>query len=403
MGISLVLRKCNDGHNVRPVLFQIAQVIFISLGAVMGRTRSAFTLVELLVVIAIIGILVGLLLPAVQAAREAARRMQCSNNLKQIALATLNYESAYKRFPARQSGSGGIATGAQRLRVSIFTALCPFYEQQPLYNTIVSKQTSVPWANHAWWNTQLPNLLCPSDAYNTGSDARPSTARNGRCSYAVNGGDNYLNSVVNASERSNVALSWQTRPLFNRGVFGRHDYPRLANITDGTSNTLLAAERSIPVNRRDRGMVIVDAAGSNLSSYVPLSCRAYWQGSQYVPSASPFTQDTSPGYRWGDGAAFFAAFTTILPPNTAVCLLGDPNWQSGGGHYAPGIWTPTSQHTGGVMTALCDGSVRFISDSIDAGNQSIVAPSTSAGGLSPYGVWGALGTKAGGETTQIPD
>ena len=369
----------------------------------MNRKRVGFTLVELLVVIAIIGILVGLLLPAVQAAREAARRMQCSNNLKQISLATLNYESTYKRLPSRQAGSGTIMEAAHRLRVSVFTSLCPFYEQQALYNTILSNPNSVPWDNRAWWNTQLPGLLCPSDAYNSTTDARGSSAPNGRCSYAVNGGDNYLSSVVGPTERTNRSLAWQTQPMRNRGVFGRHDYPKIGDISDGTSNTLLAAERSIPVSRTDRGMVIVDAAGSNLNSYVPLSCRAYWLGTQYASSASPFTQDTSPGYRWGDGAAFFAAFTTILPPNTAVCLLGDPNWQSGGGHYAPGIWTPTSHHTGGVSVSLCDGSVRFISDSIDTGNQSVVAPSMTAGGLSPYGVWGALGTKASGEVSQIPE
>jgi prepilin-type processing-associated H-X9-DG protein len=110
-----------------------------------------------------------------------------------------------------------------------------------------------------------------------------------------------------------------------------------------------------------------------------------------------FTQDTSPGYRWGDGAAFFQGVTTILPPNSAICLIGDPNWQSGGGHYAPGIWTPTSEHTGGVNALLADGSVRFISDNIDSGNKAAVAPSTIASVPSPYGVWGALGTKAGGE------
>ena len=369
----------------------------------MVHKKFGFTLVELLVVIAIIGILVGLLLPAVQAAREAARRMQCSNNMKQISLAALNYESTYKRFPSRQSGSGSIATGAHRLRVSIFVSLCPFYEQLALYNTIHSNPNSVPWANNVWWNTQLPGLICPSDAYNTGNDARGSGAPNGRCSYAVNGGDNYLSSVINASERTNLTLSWQTQAMRNRGVFGRHDYPKIGEVTDGTSNTLMGAERSIPVSRVDKGMVIVDAAGSNLATYVPLSCRAYWLGTQYASSSSPFTQDTSPGYRWGDGAAFFAAFTTILPPNTAVCLLGDPNWQSGGGHYAPGIWTPTSQHTGGVTAGFCDGSVRFISDSIDAGNQSAVAPSPAAGGMSPYGVWGALGTKAAGEVGLVPD
>jgi len=329
--------------------------------------------------------------------------MQCSNNLKQLGLATHNYESAFKRFPSRQSGSGTIASGGHRLRISIFATLTPFYEQGALNDRILSNANTVPWANVAHFNVQLPTLICPSDAMPIGTDARGSGAPNGRCSYACNGGDNYLSSVVSASERTNQALSNQTRSMTNRGVFGRHDYPKIGSITDGTSNTLMFAERSVPSGLRDIGMVVVDAAGSNLASYVPLSCRAYWGGSQYVASASPFNQDTSPGCRWADGAAFFAAFTTILPPNTASCLLGDPNWQSGGGHYAPGIWTPTSQHTGGVNTAFCDGSVRFITANIDSGNLSMVAPATTGGGLSPYGVWGALGTKGGSEVANLQD
>ncbi|GIX04410.1 MAG: hypothetical protein KatS3mg114_0279 [Planctomycetaceae bacterium] len=111
-----------------------------------------------------------------------------------------------------------------------------------------------------------------------------------------------------------------------------------------------------------------------------------------------FTQDTSPGYRWGDGAAFFHAVTTILPPNSAVCLIGDPNWASGGGHYAPGIWTATSEHTGGVHVLMTDGAVKFVSDNIDAGNRGVVAPAGNSSGPSPYGVWGAIGTRQGGET-----
>lgn len=363
--------------------------------------RRGFTLVELLVVIAIIGILVGLLLPAVQAAREAARRMQCSNNLKQLGLAVHNYESTFQRFPSRQAGSGSIQSAQQRLRLSIFATLLPFYEQDPLWQQIQTAQNA-PWANSAWYNVQLNTLLCPSDAFPQGTDARGSNAPNGRCSYACNGGDNYLSSVVSASERTDANLSWQMRTMTCRGVFGRHDYPTMGTLTDGTSNTLMFAERSIPINRLDRGMAIVDASGSDLTTYIPLSCRAFWGGTQYVAAAQPFTQDTSPGCRWADGAAFFAAFTTILPPNTAVCLLGDPNWQSGGGHYAPGIWTPTSQHPSGINTVLCDGSVRFLTETIDAGNQSAVAPAPTAGGFSPFGVWGALGTKSGGEVTQLP-
>ena len=367
--------------------------------------RLGFTLVELLVVIAIIGILVGLLLPAVQAAREAARRMQCSNNVKQISLAVLNYESANKRFPARQSGTGTLNVGGQRMRLSIFVSILPYIEQSALYERILSRPAAFPWENHVDWNSTLPGYICPSDSYGATTDARGSAAPNGKCSYSVNGGDNYLSSVTTPSERTdaNEALLATKRSMPNRGVFGRNDYQSIGAITDGASNTLMVAERNIPNALRGKGMVMVDAGASNLSSYVPLSCRAYWLGTEYSPAAAAFTQDTSPGHRWGEGLAFFTAFTTVLPPNTALCLLGNPAWESGGGHLGPGIWTPTSEHTGGVTASLCDGSVRFISSSIDAGNSSTVAPASTASGMSPYGVWGALGTKGGGEVSMLQD
>jgi prepilin-type N-terminal cleavage/methylation domain-containing protein len=370
------------------------------------KKNLGFTLVELLVVIAIIGILVGLLLPAVQAAREAARRMQCSNNVKQLGLACHNYESTYKRFPARQAGTGYIHTGGHRLRLGVTGVLTPFFEQNALWNQISTRHTA-PWANNATtdpqWLARIPTLICPSDALNETTDARGSNAPNGRLSYAFNVGDSYVNSVVNATERTDANLSFQARPMSNRGIFGRYDFPKMGAISDGTSNTALIAERSIPTGLRDKGMVMVDASGSNLATYAPLSCRTFWAGSQYAAAASPFNQDTSPGYRWADGCAFFNGFTTILPPNTAICLLGDPNWASGGGHYAPGIWTPTSQHTGGVTLGLADGSVRFISDNIDSGNLTVPAPAANGGGLSPFGVWGALGTKSGGEVVSLQD
>lgn len=368
------------------------------------RKEGGFTLVELLVVIAIIGILVGLLLPAVQAAREAARRMQCSNNLKQLTLACLNYESAYQRFPSRQGGTGTIRTAGQRLRLSGFATLMPFYEQNALWNQITTVNAA-PWGGAAPYQAVLPTLNCPSDAQNEGSDARGSTNVRGRYSYAFCSGDNYDRSVVQASERTDANLSWQQRPLANRGIFGRHTYTRIGALTDGTSNTLAISERSAPTALTSKGSVAVDASTGNddasLAAYAPLNCRPLWAGSFYVPGTAMFNQDTSPGYRAYDGACFFHGFTTILPPNSALCLIGDPAWQSGGGHYAPGIWTATSEHVGGVNASRADGSVGFISENVDTGNLAIPAPLATTGGLSPYGVWGALGTKNGGEVNQL--
>lgn len=354
--------------------------------------RRGFTLIELLVVIAIIAVLIALLLPAVQQAREAARRTQCKNNLKQMGLALHNYHDTYNRFPARQGGSGTINSGAHRARISAFVSLAPFYEQKNLYELIQSRPNVHMWTNEPQWTTVQPLLNCPSD-----DGTRPPHGGGpwGTTSYGFCSGDSYVASVVNAAERSTRV---EPVPLRNRGMFGRYDYTKMGDITDGTSNTLAMAERSRPSSSRSRGMVVVDAS-ADPASFSPISCAAYWMGSFYAPTAPMFTQDTSPGYRWGDGVAFFAAVTTILPPNSAVCLIGDPNWASGGGHYGPGIWTSTSDHVGGVNALMADGSVRFISENINAGDISVTAPAPTAGGPSPYGVWGALGTKSGGEVT----
>lgn len=359
--------------------------------------RRAFTLVELLVVIAIIGILVALLLPAVQAAREAARRMQCSNNLKNLTLAAHNYHDVYSALPARQAGSGTIRSGQLRLRMSGFVALTPYCEQTPLYDEIMIHQNA-PWANNWWWNTRLPYLECPSNA----GALRPPAGGGprGLTSYAFCGGDSYIRSVINSSERNDQNVSNRREPLPNRGIFGRNVWVRLTGITDGTSNTIALAERSRPANRLDLGMPAVDASGE-IATFVPLSCRAYWAGTQYYVGTTMFTQDTSPGYRWGDGCAFFHGMNTILPPNTAVCLIGDPAWQNGGGHYGPGIWTATSRHPSCVLVSMADGSVHTVEETIDTGDLSIVAPASDAGGPSPFGVWGALGTRMGSERIQL--
>ena len=366
------------------------------------RSRTGFTLVELLVVIAIIGILVGLLLPAVQAAREAARRMQCSNNLKQTALALHNYESAFKRFPAHCMGSGNMNTaGGQRGVYAGWYAMLPYLEQNALYQQLETAQI-VPWADTpfnattALIATRLPFLQCPSDA----GEQDPSRAirTNTLSSYAFCTGDNYASTQVAPGERNNVAQAVQKLPINNRGIFGRYNYPSIASIVDGTSNTLALGERQRPVSLVNRGMVT--AIAGSITSLQPIVCKATLLGQNYIdPTAIP-TGDNAPGYRGFGGNCYFAAFTTILPPNSASCLIAEGSISY---HHTNGIWSAGSEHTGGAQFALADGSVRFISDSIDTGNLAVVAPAATGGTVSPYGVWGALGTKAGGESVSAPE
>ncbi|MCI0359878.1 MAG: DUF1559 domain-containing protein [Planctomycetaceae bacterium] len=358
------------------------------------RQARGFTLVELLVVIAIIGVLVALLLPAVQAAREAARRSSCNNNLKQSVLGLHNYESTYKCFPSRQSGSGNIFSTGHRLALAGWVPLLPFCEQQPLYDTIQANPME-PWGSHAWCSTMISYLQCPSDEGRLEPNNR---SLRGLVSYAFCTGDDYAASQHVPQERAQQSLAIQNAPIpiRHRGVFGRHNYPTLAEILDGTSNTIALGERSRPGRTRDRGASAIDTS-ANPASYVPLSCRALFNGREYIPTATMFTGDTQPGYRWAGGNAFFAGLTTILPPNSATCVFGLAQGAGVSQHWDHGVWSATSEHPGGVNVAMCDGSVRFVSNTINAGNQSAVAPAGNATGPSPYGVWGAMGTKASGE------
>src|SRR4029079_17341948 len=196
--------------------------------------------------------------------------------------------------------------------------------------------------------------------------------------------------------RQNCAEGSQMLPIKTRGIFGRHSYVRLAEISDGTSNTIALGERQRPNKIFDKGAVAVDAT-ANPVNYVPLSCRALFGGQQYNPTTTMFTSDAARGYRWAARNAYFAAMSTILPPNSSICVFG--NSGSISAHLFPGIWTPTSEHPGGVQVAMGDGSVRFITNNIDCGNLAAIAPTADSGYGSPYGVWGALGSKNSGDVT----
>lgn len=298
----------------------------------MKRSQHAFTLVELLVVIAIIGILLALLLPAVQAAREAARRSECSNNMKQIALGMHNYHDTYKSFPFGSS-SGNISYLARML---------PYIEQNALYDQINFSVSFNNVLNLPALNTPVTAFLCPSD-----SDKLPSNlgARN---NYYGNSGFNILHGAppTNPSD-----------PNFNippcNGVFVPNLVIKFADIRDGTSNTACISEK-------------IKGDGSNGIS-TP-------ESDTFRPGTYPATPDeaydqcravnvldlTKQGYS-NVGAPWLQAYhsTTryyhVTPPNGRSCM------------YPPGriATTAGSYHPGGVNVALCDGSVRLVAETID--------------------------------------
>jgi prepilin-type N-terminal cleavage/methylation domain-containing protein len=363
-----------------------------------ARTKptTGFTLVELLVVIAIIGILIALLLPAVQAAREAARRSQCVNNLKQLGLAVHNYHDVYKKMPARAAGThGNNVSPDNNGMLSGWIALLPYYEQGPMYDRIAAgdpgaglspfgpNPTNTQWVGY--WDISPEALRCPSDP------GRLDGANNQRLNnYAFSGGDDWRN-------MNNVG-----NPERTRGVFARRVWFSFADVKDGTSNTIALSERcrqgdgpsaGVNANARQFDHRLAHAVFDIVNS--PITCMDQSDG-QYYKAGTLI--DRAFGSRWPAGHAQRSAFNTVIPPNGPSCVLG--LLSAGPATDDTGVLPPSSFHPGGVIGALCDGSVRFISEAIDSGrldqNQG-----NQYTGPSRYGVWGALGSKDGLEAKAI--
>lgn len=356
------------------------------------RRVRAFTLIELLVVIAIIAILIALLLPAVQQAREAARRTQCKNQLKQLGLALHNYHDTYGVFAAMATGPGtsrGCPDCAEG-QMSGLVSLLPFYDQAPVYNDIPMDRVGVPWDENATvaWRTEIPMLSCPSDA-------RPDRdGRKGRNSYRFSVG----NTIDNNQWHIDRNPWWQ-----NDGMFTTRRHYKIGDAIDGSSNTLLMAEMA-QGNQADRKDVVGNIAinvGDQIAN-TPITCLNTATGGRYNPGQAVNHVWAFPGHRWNDGTVYYSGFTTVLPPNSPSCLVdgGDRNW---------GIYSASSRHTGGAQVLMGDGRVVFISENIDAGDPSInIRPCEDplGRGTSPdcdlprqqvWGVWGSLGSRAGNE------
>jgi len=361
----------------------------------------AFTLVELLVVIAIIGILIALLLPAVQAAREAARRTQCNNNLKQLALALHNYHDVHKVFPPMSAGTtqppGNWGSGNWKRqngnRLSWIAHSLPYFEQGPLYDQIRAGGIAVggtpvpPGGSHPLWNgflpyrTKIDSILCPSDP--TGWNKAGWDL--GMNNYVASVGDQIYGNV------------WDQTP---RGVFGHRSAIGIRDIKDGTSNTAFLSEIVIHTAWRYQcevpgGYAVVPGDALWQTPIICLSCLG--GNKQFASSRCgqpdrcglPISHERK-GDSWAAGYPMMTGFTTVLPPNAPACARSRGEW-------AWGIFPPESYHPGGVNLALADGSVKFVGETINTGDLSAPDPSRSGLRPSPYGIWGALGSKNGGE------
>lgn len=345
-----------------------------------GRIRG-FTLIELLVVIAIIAVLIALLLPAVQQAREAARRTQCKNNLKQLALAMHNYHDTYNKFPAM----GVRHTGSGNRTYSWVISVLPMIEQGNLFNAIQTQANSgglpTPWStdnNNAFvrdfWTTDIASFVCPSDSAPTNRGESPSLL-----SYKASVGDDYHQNHFRPDQNRD-----------NRGLFQIERWLSFGDIPDGSSNTILLGEMVMGGGPRD----ILGGVALDLKTWNPASCVA-----RIDPATRQLTGNVRADFRpvggraW-DGRPYFVGFATMVPPNGPSCHWGGTD---GNEH----LGTMSSRHPGGAQVAMGDGSVRFISENIDAGNQSVDSVA-SPSGFSAYGVWGGLGSRAGGEAVQVP-
>jgi prepilin-type N-terminal cleavage/methylation domain-containing protein/prepilin-type processing-associated H-X9-DG protein len=337
-------------------------------------TSRGFTLIELLVVIAIIAVLIGLLLPAVQDAREAARRMQCVNNLKQLALAAHNYHDSNGSFQMgtpfyRFDGWVGVSDGQ-----SVFVSMLPFLEQQTIYNTVNFAANIYTSSNLTVQATGVSTLWCPSDASVYDKVALPQPVFDipaGGCtvrytSYAGSVGVFYVHpsGITDADVASVPSVTSQCN-----GVFYVDSSLKLSGLTDGTSNTLLFGERGHSL-----------LSGETIQDW-------HW---------------------WFDGYFGDTLFTTMYPMNPLRKLSTNGTTESVCNAY---VFAASSLHRGGINCAFADGSVRFLKDSIqtmpfdqttgqpqgisgDFVNYSVpftVAPGTK------FGVYQQLSTRAGGE------
>ncbi|XZE21739.1 DUF1559 domain-containing protein [Pirellulaceae bacterium SH449] len=363
------------------------------------HARRGFTLVELLVVIAIIGILVGLLLPAVQSAREAARRMQCMNNVKQLTLAIHNYHDAFRATPlhmhrAAHDWGGAGASG----NLSWYFGTLPFIEATNAYNFVPSafSGSGFSWNGIVSGNTELgqiarqriPSFVCPSESVENVNVPRLAN----------------FNYVANAGPPRHIALPLSGTSSNSRGFISHSRVtPGRPNTVNCSGNWLAGANNTVRFNSFTDGLSNTAAISESLVNEGQGRSRDRRRNLYYTNSAliqvpnTPIAAVVADGLAghvnwpdWGQYKGLSWIYTSswekhlynhVFPPNTISIPGYNTDWFRCS--EADGAITPSSNHVGGIQVSMADGSVQFISDSID------------------LNVWWALGTRNGGEVVNL--
>jgi competence protein ComGC len=401
-----------------------------------SRTREGFTMIELFGVLILISILVVMLLPAVQSAREMARRTSCANNLMQVTLGMKMYHATFERLPVQLSGTDGSTQPGldNDRRLSVFVTLLPMVGQPELAESIAKPQPyssqlafEEAWMGQAgvefameesqqdpdrrWprggpeptetryrpWRSEVPVYRCPSDP----GIGDPAISRT---NYAVCLGDGVVAADSGPMKEFNGTfvvdeeLFEQTMASM-RGATVPRVVTRFSDITDGLANTILLGEIATALGDRDTRTYPVAASGPKELRDQPAWARAqglidaerprFWLDVASSPTLEA-TTGARRGYRWADGMPLYTAINTILPPNHEITMAADrqDTW---------GILPPSSRHQGGVNVACADGAVHFVTDSIDAGDENsptvYLGSPNAPGSESPFGLWGAMGTR----------
>jgi prepilin-type N-terminal cleavage/methylation domain-containing protein len=337
--------------------------------------RDAFTLVELLVVIAIIAVLIGLLLPAVQSARESARRSSCSNNLRQMALAIHNYESANRKMPQGSTG-GNAANSNDNSDWSIHAQIMGFLEERALSERIEANgglfADNPGPVRTLVRKVRVRGFLCPSD---TDRMTDPTIAHNRFDNGVPDARNNYRGCVGNLPTQGNEKVV-NSR---NNGLFVRNINLRLKNVADGLSKTAMLSEVCLGdgnpnlIDRTDWIAVSLnDAQTRNPQALFTLCERA-------TPGTGESSQSSYAGRNWFTGEYTVTLYNHVMPPNSRMCARQRGGQLQGSNNNDGSATTASSRHGAGAHMVTGDAAVHFVSDSVN------------------LDVWRALGSRNGGE------